>query len=114
MIRTLINIAVTGVLVQSTTPDLTGKWTFTMNPDFRGNRAVVDCTIKQQREAVTVKCGDGVEMKGEVNKLTVIFRTPPMTGDRLVATYEGKTNDARTTLEGTWRLTGGALDDTGH
>jgi hypothetical protein len=94
-------------------PDLSGKWTFAMNPDFRGNQALVECTIKQQDKSLTVKCGEGVEMKGEVKNLTVTFQTPPMTSNRIVASYEAKTNEARTTLSGSWRLVGGVLDEKG-
>jgi hypothetical protein len=36
-----------------------------------------------------------------------------MTSDRLVATYEAKTSNSRTTLDGSWRLTGGVLNEKG-
>ena len=98
----------------SATPNLTGTWSITMDPDFRGNPAVIECTVRQQRAALTVKCGDGVAMKGELQGRTATWRTPPMTANEIVATYIADTNAAGTTLEGRWTLVGGALNEKGR
>jgi hypothetical protein len=113
MIWTLISVAILGALAPGSAPDLSGKWRFTMDSDFRGNRAVVECTIKQQRGSLTVKCGDaGNEVCDEEPKGDL--PDAPMSSDRFVATYEAKMNDSGTALEGSWSLKGGALDEKGN
>lgn len=92
---------------------LSGRWTFSMEPDFRGNRSTVECNIQQQSTSVTVKCGDGIEMRGAVEARSVTFSTPPMTDDRLVATYSATVNEEGTRLHGRWKLTGGVLNEEG-
>jgi hypothetical protein len=118
-----MNGFVLAALVVASTPataaDLSGQWTLRMGPDFRGNPGPpVDCSFKQERAVVTVKCGTGIEMKGTVKgrKLTWGFEktgTPPMLEDRVIVVYNADVNDSGTELKGTWRLTSGVLDKKG-
>lgn len=110
MLAVLVVMSAAGI---SAAPNLTGTWSITMDPDFRGNPAVIECTVRQQRAALTVKCGDGVEMKGELQGRKATWRTPPMTENQIVATYIADTNVAGTTLEGRWTLVGGVLNEKG-
>jgi hypothetical protein len=85
-----------------------------MDPDFRGHRAILECTINQQRSRIRVRCGDGIEMPGELSDRTITFATPPMTKDRLVASYMARLNEEGTEFRGGWTLTGGVLNAHGR
>lgn len=71
-------------------PDISGIWTLKMDRDFRGDADMsVDCTVQQRQNALTVRCGRGVEMDGEGRGVSwsheEMVRVPPMTTeDRLV------------------------------
>jgi hypothetical protein len=99
----------------SSGPDrLSGRWTFDMEPDFRGNRSTVECDVQQRSTSITVKCGEGVEMRGVVEGRSLTFSTPPMTEEGLVATYKATSNEEGTRLQGKWALIGGVLDEEGR
>ena len=104
----------------TTADDISGQWTLRMDPDFRGNPGPpVDCTFKQERAGLTVKCGTGIEIKGTVRgrKLTWGFEKtgiPPMVEDRMVVTYDAEVNASGTELKGTWKLTSGVMDKKGN
>jgi hypothetical protein len=90
-------------------PDLSGEWTFTMNPDFRGNPAVVDGKIKQKDTELSVRFRDGVEMLGTVTdaKTTWGFSIPASANSPAsTATYTGVVARSGDAIEGTWRLVG--------
>ena len=100
--------------------DLSGQWTLTMDPDFKGGRTVVECDLKQQGDEFTIKCGaTGQEMKGKVSgsKVTWGFTgsgAHPMPQDRIVLTYSADANDAGAVLTGTWRLTSSVVNEKGR
>jgi len=52
-------------------PDLSGRWAFRMNPDFKGNQTVEDCTFKHSDKKLIVTChnrsGTGAVMTGSVS-----------------------------------------------
>jgi hypothetical protein len=93
--------------------DLSGDWTLSMNPDFRGNRATVECTLKQTERKISVKCGKGVEMNGDLDGEHFMFRTPSVGDDHLVATYTGIVRSP-TSLKGSWVLSGRDLNEHGE
>jgi hypothetical protein len=82
---------------------LSGHWTFTMNPDFRGNPAVVDCTLKQDGNKLVVQCGTGKPMNGEVKGQKVTFRSPFTSGGTFV-THNADVDAAGANMTGEWHL----------
>jgi len=100
--------------------DLSGQWTLTMDPDFKGSRSVVECDLQQQGEEFTIKCGaTGLEMKGKVtgSKATWSFAGSgayPMPQDRVVLTYTGDVDDSGASLTGTWRVTSSVVNESGR
>jgi hypothetical protein len=99
------------ILAQAPAPrGVTGHWKLTMDPDFRGNPATVDCQLKQDANKVVVKCdngsGGGSDMAGAINGRTITWRTPPAPGKPyLVATWTGEIDQAGVTITGTWHFT---------
>jgi hypothetical protein len=85
--------------------DFSGQWTFTMNPDPRGNLATVECALRQDGQKLVVKCGNGTsEMTGAVDGRMVSFRTPSAeTKKGYIVSFDGEVNVRTMTLEGTWR-----------
>jgi hypothetical protein len=93
--------------------DLAGKWTFKMDPDFRGNPASVDCSVRQQRADIVVRCGSGAEMKGQAQGATVTFQTSPGANGPLV-TFTAAMDDPGRSLRGTWQVSGSTVRTSGR
>ena len=95
-------IAVLFVLIGDSmaAPNVSGRWILKMEPDFRGNPGIpVECIFKQREAALTVKCGTGGEMKGEVRERELIWGFEktgilPMLEDRVVVTYRAEVKDS--------------------
>jgi hypothetical protein len=93
--------------------DLAGQWTFKMDPDFRGNPASVDCSVRQQRADIVVQCGSGAEMKGQIHGETVTFQTP--TGPNgLLVTFTAAVDDPGRSFRGTWLVSDRTVRRTGR
>ncbi len=85
--------------------DLSGVWTLYFNPDFGGEQGQsADCTFKQNGTNLTIQCGSGAPITGEVNGQKVTFRVPTGLHDELTATFVADLDRQATTLNGTWRL----------
>ena len=98
-------IVVAALSAGVTANDISGHWIFTMDPDFRGNPAVVDCTLKQNGRKLVARCGEGQDMPGTVSGRKITFRSPSPQHDKtLVATFEGDVNPNGTIIHGTWHL----------
>ena len=100
--------------------DLSGQWTLTMEPDFKGGQQRVECVLQQQGEEFTIKCGaSGEEMKGRVSGSSVTWSfsktgVHPMPQDRLVLSCDASLRDAGTSLKGTWRLMSSVVNEKGN
>jgi hypothetical protein len=86
--------------------NLSGNWSLTMNPDFKGNPNVIsECIFRHSGTKLSVRCGTGSEVTGSVNGRTVTSGIRPKNGEKYpAATMTGTLNDAGTTIEGTWHL----------
>jgi hypothetical protein len=87
--------------------DLSGRWTLTMDPDFRGNPNVVDVTIKQDGQRLVVRTADGkgAPMTGDVTGRKVTWRSPSLPGDTSsFVTFTGEVDRLGTTIKGTWDM----------
>ena len=96
--------------------DVSGPWILQMERDFRGDPGPpVECTFTQRRSQLTVKCGTGVAMNGEIDgrKVTWGFETT-VDNDRIVVTYSGEFNTSATEVKGMWRIKSSVLDQTGN
>jgi hypothetical protein len=83
--------------------DLSGRWTFTMDPDPRGNLATVECVFRQNGQRLVVKCGNGTS-GGAVNGRKVTFRTPPAETEKgYILSFDGEIDERTITIKGTWR-----------
>jgi hypothetical protein len=93
--------------------DLSGEWTLTMDRDFRGNRAVSDCQIKQHDDKLSVRCSGAAEMAGTVKDGRVVWGFSAPAGEKYpAATWTGTVAPSRNAIDGTWHLSivGGDLD----
>ena len=112
-------VFVAGIVPLRAHPDMSGKWLLKMDRDFRGNPdAPAECTFRQKGTVLTVRCGSGAEMQGEVHgrKVTWGFEKtgiPPMVEDRLVLSHVAESNKSATALKGTWTLKSSVLDERG-
>ena len=103
MLGLIVSLAVNTKLGAS---DLSGQWTFAMDPGSPGNPATMTCALKQNGPKLIVKCGNGTgEMHGEVNERRVRFRSPARTEKkpRYVLSFDGEVGAGAKTLDGQWR-----------
>lgn len=102
-------LVVLGVLMAVSTPviatDLTGQWSLQLRPDFSGHDDAVGCSFLQEKEKLTLNCGDGPNITGEVKGRNVTFHFVTGPNNDAVATYTGELDRRETTIAGTWRLT---------
>lgn len=89
MVRTALTIcalvAIAVIALDGVATDLSGDWTLTMDPDFKGNRAVSNCRFKHEGNKLVVRCGGGTEMVGTVKgrESSGGFLRPPGRNTRL-------------------------------
>jgi hypothetical protein len=82
---------------------LTSRWDMMMNPNFKGQRAIEDCRIKQEKQTLLVRCGGaGAEMRGEVNCRDVWWRY--ILPDGVVVSWQGKLDKTATRIDGKWQF----------
>jgi|SRR5919198_1763631 hypothetical protein len=89
--------------------DLTGQWSLDLQPDFSGNDDNVGCSFLQKDERLTLNCGAGPDITGEVHGGMVTWLIKVGRSREFTATFTGELDRKETTISGTWRLT----DDTG-
>ena len=104
MWRTLLVFVALIALWRPPVANLAGRWTLDLLPDFGGNTDSVGCSLTQNDEKLTLDCGGGSLITGDVQGRTVTLRVP--TGDRnkQTATMVGQLDDHETTVTGTWKL----------
>jgi len=100
---TLLLIASLGAALAAA--DVTGDWELELNPDFGGVDDVKGCTLKQDGEKLTVNCGAGANILGEVHGQRVTFVAKTGTKEEYAATFTGELDERATTITGTWNLT---------
>ena len=83
---------------------LSGQWSLTLTPDFSGNEDTLGCSFLQDGEQLTINCGAGPNIKGEVHGSDVVFRVPTGRSEELTALFKGRLSDDQKTLTGTWQL----------
>jgi hypothetical protein len=96
------------VLVGSWTPaaaaNLTGRWSLDLLPDFSGNDQNVGCGFRQDGDKLTVNCGAGPDITGEVQGRKITLRVPTGRKNKLVAIFVGDLDEGEASISGTWKL----------
>ncbi len=97
------------VLVASWTPapaaaSLTGRWSLDLMPDFGGSDNNVGCGFLQDGDKLTINCGAGPDITGEVQGRKITLRVPTGRKNELVAIFVGELDEPETSISGTWKL----------
>ena len=83
--------------------DLSGVWMLDLDPDFSGNQDSSACGILQEGSKLTLNCGGGAPIIGEVVNQNVTWRfTGPK--NEFTATLRGTVDKDERTIIGTWHL----------
>jgi len=105
--RHIANALAAVALAAATDP--TGQWSLDLKPDFAGNDDNIACSFLQKEEKLTLDCGAGPNITGEVHGRVVTFVVKAGRSNELPATFTGELDQKETTIDGMWRLT----DNTG-
>ena len=84
---------------------LTGRWSLELMPDFGGSDSNVGCGFLQDGDKLTINCGAGPDITGEVHGRTITLRVPTGRKNELVAMFVGELDEAEASISGTWTLT---------
>ena len=84
--------------------DLTGQWSLTLAPDFSGNNDTLACSFAQDAGKLTINCGAGPNILGEVQGQRVTFRVTTGRSNELTAVFVGTLDQREATISGTWQL----------
>ena len=88
-----------------TKSDLSGTWDLTMDPDFRGDRGiVVSCLLTHNQPRLTVRCGKGSMMEGQINDRIATWQTSRNTEERPFAVFTAEVDQSGGRLSGHWDL----------
>lgn len=105
MTRLLLTMCLAwAAVVPTAAASLSGQWSLTLTPDFSGNDDTLGCSFLQDGERLTINCGAGPNIKGEVHGSDVVFRVPTGRSEELTAIFRGKLGADEKTLSGTWEL----------
>jgi hypothetical protein len=103
-LRTFIVLgSITIVTVAFAETNLSGRWDVMMDPDFKGNPSTEHCQMKQQNRKLTVTCGAGAAMVGELNGQNVAWRF--ISPEGWTAAWSGQLDKAAAKIRGTWLFT---------
>jgi len=91
--------------------DLTGSWQLHLDPDFGGEDDTILCTFAQDGRKLTIRCGSGLPLVGEVNGDKVTFEAKTGPQSQFTAVFTAVLDDRAGTMKGTWHLDGGELRD---
>ena len=73
-------------------------------PDFGGSNENVGCGFQQDGDKLTINCGAGPNITGEVQGRTITLRVPTGRKNELVAIFVGELDEPETSISGTWKL----------
>ena len=84
--------------------DLSGVWTLELNPDFSGNQDSVACGILHEGSKLTLNCGGGPSVVGEVADQNVTWRSMVGPKNEFTVTFRGTLDKTEKAITGTWHL----------
>ena len=102
-------LLVLGALLACWTPvaaaNLTGLWSLDLMPDFGGtNDNSVGCSFLQDGDKLTLNCGAGPNITGEVQGRKITLRVPTGPKNELAGMLVGELDEREATISGTWTL----------
>jgi hypothetical protein len=100
----LVLCALLGYWTLAAAANLTGQWSLDLMPDFGGNNDNVGCSFRQDGEKLTLNCGAGPNIIGEVQGRKVTLRVPTGDKNELVGILVGELDEREATISGTWKL----------
>ena len=103
LIATLV-VALACVASLAAVADLTGVWQLHLDPDFGGEDDTVVCTFSQEDRKLTIRCGSGLPLVGEVNGDKVRFEAKTGPQNEFTAVFNGVLDEEVRTMKGTWHL----------
>jgi hypothetical protein len=95
-----------------TAADLTGTWRLDLNPNFGGMDQAVSCAFKQDDTNLSADC-EGGQVTGKMDGSSVTLQVKTGRSNEFTAVFEGRVNQAGTTINGTWRLVDSLGERTG-
>jgi hypothetical protein len=84
--------------------DLTGTWQLHLDPDFGGEDDTIVCTFTQDGGKLTIRCGGGLPLIGDVNRDKVRFEGKTGPQNEFTSVFTGVLDDQAKTMKGTWHL----------
>ena len=84
--------------------DLSGVWTLDLDPDFSGNQDSIACGVLQEGSRLSLNCGGGAPIVGEVVAQNVTWRIMVGPKNEFTATYRGTLDEESKTIKGTWHI----------
>ena len=84
--------------------NLTGLWSLDLMPDFGGTNDNVGCSFLQDGDKLTLNCGAGPSITGEVQGRKITLRVPTSPKNELVGMLVGELDEREATISGTWTL----------
>jgi hypothetical protein len=84
--------------------DLTGQWSLQLAPDFSGHNDTIACSFAQDGGKLTMNCGAGPTIRGEVQGQKVTFRLTTGRSNEFTAVFAGILDQREVTISGTWQL----------
>ena len=84
--------------------NLTGLWSLDLMPDFGGTDDNVGCSFLQDGDKLTLNCGAGPDITGEVQGRKITIRVPTGPKNELVGMLVGELDEREATISGTWKL----------
>lgn len=97
-------LALLGFVASLAAANLGGQWSLMLTPDFGGNNDTLGCSFDQTGEHLTINCGGGPNIMGDVRGRSVSFRVPTGRSGELTATFVGTLSQDDMTISGTWQL----------
>ena len=83
---------------------LTGRWSLDLMPDFSGNNENIGCGFRQDGDKLTINCGAGADITGEVQGRKITLRVPTGAKNELMAIFVGELDRREASISGTWKL----------
>jgi len=104
--KTALSLLVTllALAVPAAAANLTGQWSLALAPDFSGHNDTLACSFVQDGEKLTINCGAGPNILGEVHGQQVTFRVTTGRSNEFTAVFVGSLDQPELMISGTWQL----------
>jgi hypothetical protein len=97
-------VTLSALAVPAAAANLTGQWSLALAPDLSGHNDTLACSFVHDSEKLTISCGAGPNILGEVHGQQVTFRVITGRSNELTAVFVGSLDQLEATISGTWQL----------